>query len=102
MNPNIAGVYIDSSALVKLYLPEPESDKLDGYLRGRSQFLREFQSPGDDVASVHLAAKCSLILPLPSWSRGTSLKVHSLRPLGSASPERPYLTPWGRTCASEA
>src|ERR1700682_968999 len=30
-----AGIYLDSSALVKLYVPEPESDRLDGFLRGR-------------------------------------------------------------------
>lgn len=28
-------IYIDSSALAKLYVPEPESDRLDGFLRGR-------------------------------------------------------------------
>lgn len=29
------GIYIDSSALAKLYVPEPESDRLDDFLRGR-------------------------------------------------------------------
>ena len=29
------GVYIDSSALAKLYTPEPESDTLDRYMQGR-------------------------------------------------------------------
>ena len=30
-----AGIYVDSSALAKLYVPEAESDKLDAFLRGR-------------------------------------------------------------------
>jgi predicted nucleic acid-binding protein len=29
------GIYIDSSALAKVYVPEPESESLDGFLRGR-------------------------------------------------------------------
>jgi predicted nucleic acid-binding protein len=29
------GIYIDSSALAKLYTPEPESDTLDRYMQGR-------------------------------------------------------------------
>ena len=33
------GIYLDSSALAKLYLPEPESDRLDSFLRGRRDLL---------------------------------------------------------------
>lgn len=33
--PADAGVYLDSSALAKLYLPEPESDTLEAFLLGR-------------------------------------------------------------------
>jgi hypothetical protein len=33
------GVYIDASALAKLYLPEPESEALDGFLRGRRDLM---------------------------------------------------------------
>jgi uncharacterized protein len=33
--PKDAGIYLDSSALAKLYLPEDESDRLDALLRGR-------------------------------------------------------------------
>ncbi len=33
--PANAGIYLDSSALAKLYLPEAESDRLDAFLRGR-------------------------------------------------------------------
>jgi predicted nucleic acid-binding protein len=35
----IMGVYIDSSALVKVYVPEPESDRLDRFLRGRRDLM---------------------------------------------------------------
>ena len=30
-----AGIYVDSSAVAKLYVPEAESDALDAFLRGR-------------------------------------------------------------------
>ena len=33
------GVYLDSSALAKLYVPEPESDVLEEFLRGRRDLL---------------------------------------------------------------
>ena len=33
------GIYLDSSALAKLYVPEPESDSLDTFLRGRRDLL---------------------------------------------------------------
>jgi uncharacterized protein len=33
------GIYLDSSALAKLYVPEPESDRLDALLRGRRDLL---------------------------------------------------------------
>lgn len=33
------GIYLDSSALAKLYLPEPDSDRLDAFLRGRRDLL---------------------------------------------------------------
>ncbi len=34
-----AGIYLDSSALAKLYVPEPESDRLDAFLHGRRDLL---------------------------------------------------------------
>jgi len=34
-----SGIYLDSSALAKLYAPEPESDALDALLRGRRDLL---------------------------------------------------------------
>lgn len=33
--PDDAGIYLDSSALARLYVPEPESDRLDSFLQGR-------------------------------------------------------------------
>jgi uncharacterized protein len=33
------GVYLDSSALAKLYVPEPESDALENFLHGRRDLL---------------------------------------------------------------
>jgi predicted nucleic acid-binding protein len=34
-----AGIYVDSSALAKLYVPEAESEKLDAFLRGRRDLM---------------------------------------------------------------
>jgi uncharacterized protein len=34
-----AGIYIDSSALAKVYVPEPESELLDEFLRGRQDLM---------------------------------------------------------------
>jgi uncharacterized protein len=34
-----AGIYIDSSALAKLYVPEAESERLDKFLRGRRDLI---------------------------------------------------------------
>ena len=34
-----SGIYLDSSALAKLYVPEPESDRLDAFLHGRRDLL---------------------------------------------------------------
>jgi predicted nucleic acid-binding protein len=33
------GIYIDSSALAKVYVPEPESELLDEFLRGRQDLI---------------------------------------------------------------
>lgn len=35
----IGPLYLDASALVKVYLPEPESDRIDRLLRGRQDLL---------------------------------------------------------------
>jgi len=34
-----AGIYVDSSALAKLYVPEPESDRLEAFLQGRRDLM---------------------------------------------------------------
>jgi predicted nucleic acid-binding protein len=34
-----AGIYLDSSALAKLYVPEPESDRLEAFSRGRRDLM---------------------------------------------------------------
>jgi uncharacterized protein len=34
-----AGIYLDSSALAKIYVPEAESEKLDRFLRGRRDLM---------------------------------------------------------------
>jgi len=34
-----AGIYLDSSALAKLYVPEPESDRLEAFFQGRRDLM---------------------------------------------------------------
>jgi predicted nucleic acid-binding protein len=34
-----AGVYIDASALAKVYMPEPESEQLEAFLKGRRDLI---------------------------------------------------------------
>ena len=34
-----AGIYLDSSALAKLYVPEPESDTLEAFFKGRRDLM---------------------------------------------------------------
>jgi hypothetical protein len=49
-----SGVYLDASALAKLYLPEPESDRLNEFLRGRRD-LRSIPKARSvaDAAALH-------------------------------------------------
>jgi predicted nucleic acid-binding protein len=37
--PDSLGVYVDSSAFAKLYVPEAESSRIDGYLQGRRDVM---------------------------------------------------------------
>lgn len=34
-----AGIYVDASALAKLYVPEPESDRLEAFFQGRRDLM---------------------------------------------------------------
>ena len=47
-----AGVYVDSSALAKLYLPEVESDLVDGFLRGRTDLMFSELSITEVISAV--------------------------------------------------
>ena len=47
-----SGVYLDSSALAKLYLPEAESDLLDEFLRGRRDLMISELSITEVVSAV--------------------------------------------------
>lgn len=46
------GVYIDSSALAKLYVPELESELLDHFLRGRSDLMISELSITEVISAV--------------------------------------------------
>lgn len=46
------GVYLDSSALAKLYLPEPESEPLDAFLRGRRDLMISELSVTEVISAV--------------------------------------------------
>lgn len=45
-------VYLDSSALVKIYLPEPESERVDALLRGRRDLLSSDLAVTEIVSAV--------------------------------------------------
>lgn len=47
-----AGIYLDSSALAKLYVPEAESEKLDRYLRGRRGLILSDLAVTEVVSAV--------------------------------------------------
>jgi len=51
-NETEEGVYLDSSALAKLYLPEPESERLDRFLRGRRDLLISELSVTEVISAV--------------------------------------------------
>ena len=44
-----SGIHLDSSALAKLYVPEPERDRLDAFLRGRAQTPRGSAHRGSSI-----------------------------------------------------
>src|SRR5437867_11232042 len=46
------GVYVDSSALAKLYVPELESDALDHFLRGRRDLMISELSITEVISAV--------------------------------------------------
>ncbi len=48
----VPGIYIDSSALAKLYLPEPESELLDEFLRGRRDLIISELSVTEVISAV--------------------------------------------------
>ena len=47
-----AGVYVDSGALAKLYLPELESERLDQFLRGRRDLMISELSITEVISAV--------------------------------------------------
>ena len=47
-----AGVYVDASALAKLYVPEAESDLLDAFLRGRKDLMTSELSITEVLSAV--------------------------------------------------
>jgi predicted nucleic acid-binding protein len=46
------GVYVDASALAKLYVPEAESDLLDAFLRGRKDLMTSELSITEVLSAV--------------------------------------------------
>ena len=60
-----SGIYIDSSALAKLYVPEAESDRLNAFLRGRSDLLISelvITEVLSTIARKRREGKCSAVL----------------------------------------
>jgi predicted nucleic acid-binding protein len=61
-------LYLDASALVKLYLPEPDSDALDAAIRGRSDLMVSDLAITEIVSSISRRRREG-ILPPPSCVR---------------------------------
>ena len=60
-----ANIYVDSSALAKLYVPEAESDTLDAFLRGRRGVCRELVTHSANQPTIQ-------DLPISTCSGGSS------------------------------
>jgi uncharacterized protein len=61
-------LYLDASAMVKLYLPEPDSDALDAAIRGRSDLMVSDLAITEIVSSISRRRREG-ILPSPSCVR---------------------------------
>jgi predicted nucleic acid-binding protein len=57
------GVYLDSSALAKLYVPEAESDLLDEFLRGRRDIMVSELSITEVISAVSRLKREGLLNP---------------------------------------
>lgn len=57
------GVYLDSSALAKLYISEPESDLLDSFLRGRRDIIVSDLAITEVISAVSRRKREGLLTP---------------------------------------
>ena len=58
-----AGVYLDASALAKLYVPEIESGRLDAFLRGRTDLMTSELSITEVLSAVARRKREGLLDP---------------------------------------
>ena len=56
-------MYLDAGALVKLYLPEPDSDALDAAIRGRSDLMVSDLSITEIVSSISRRRREGILPP---------------------------------------
>jgi predicted nucleic acid-binding protein len=61
-------LYLDASALVKLYLPEPDSDALDAAIRGRSDLMVSDLAITEIISSISRRRREGILSP-PSCVR---------------------------------
>jgi predicted nucleic acid-binding protein len=61
-----AGIYLDSSALAKLYVPEPESDALEDFFRGRRDLLISELGITEVLSAVALRRREGMLTALQS------------------------------------
>jgi predicted nucleic acid-binding protein len=82
-------LYVDSSALAKLYLPEPESERVDAFLRGRTDLMLSELAITEVLAAVARRAREGEL------TRELALEVRAalLADATSGSFERLQLTP---------
>jgi uncharacterized protein len=83
------GIYLDSSALAKLYVPAPESDRLDAFLRGRQDLLISQLAITEVLSSVARKRRAGIL----SASQALEIRDAVLADADSGSFFRIDLTP---------
>ena len=83
------GIYLDSSALAKLYVPEPESDALDAFLRGRRDLLISELAITEVLSAIARRRREGLLTPV----QASEIRDAVLSDANSGSLRRLDLTP---------
>ena len=96
-----SGIYIDSSALAKLYFPEPESDVLDDFVKGRQDLIISELAITEVISAVARKRREKLLRPkqandirdaILADAASGSLRLQDLNPAVHRDAERMLLS----------